>query len=85
MKHVVIAPFEENANSILAGIREFPTEKVVLLTPLEHLTKAKNAQKEFDRFKIPVEIVEIESGNKFQENNNKGSAMETTALRRNEK
>ncbi len=67
MKHVVIAPFEEDINSVLAGVKEFPTEKVILLTPLEHLGKAKNAQKEFSRFKIPVEIVELESDNNFEE------------------
>lgn len=67
MKHTIIAPFEEDINSVLAGIKEFPTEKVVLLTPTDCLGKAKKTEKEFSRFNIPVEIVEIENDKSFEE------------------
>lgn len=40
MKHVVIATFEGNADAIFSGIKEFPTEKIVLLVPLEFLADA---------------------------------------------
>jgi len=63
MKHVVIAPFQGRYQFGSRGIKEFPTEKVILLTPFEHLAKARASQKEFARFKIPVEIVELESEN----------------------
>ncbi|MBU0635791.1 hypothetical protein KKE06_02080 [Candidatus Micrarchaeota archaeon] len=67
MKHIVIAPFEEDINTILAGIKEFPTEKVILLTPNEYLGHVKKAEKEFARFGIPLETVAIENDKSFEE------------------
>lgn len=67
MKHIVIAPFEKDVSNILSGVKEFPTEKVILLTPLRSLSEARKAEKEFDRFKIPVEIVELKDDKSFDE------------------
>ncbi|MBI2598402.1 MAG: hypothetical protein HYW50_04355 [Candidatus Diapherotrites archaeon] len=67
MKHVVIAPFEDNARTVLSGIKEFPTEKVVLLVPSHSMAKAREALKEFELVKVPVELVELDSETDFEE------------------
>jgi len=67
VKHVVIAPFEDNAGAVLSGVKEFPTEKVIFLTPIRSLDKAREAQKDFARFNIPVELVELDDETDFEE------------------
>lgn len=67
MKHVVIAPFEDDAAAVLSGLKEFPTEKVILLTPFLRMEKAKAVQTDFARLKIQVELVELENETDFEE------------------
>ena len=67
MKQVIIAPFQDDTAPLFAGIREFPTEKIILITPLNALEKAEQAKKELARFRIPVEIEIIQDENSLEE------------------
>lgn len=58
-KNVVIAPVGDNLDALYVGIREFPTQRVILLTPEDRMDAAKKVQKDLDKFKIPVQITEI--------------------------
>ena len=53
-------------DALFVGIREFPTERVILLSPEERLDAAKKAQNDLERFKVPVKIMEIK-GNIWEE------------------
>ena len=66
MKRIVIAPVGDSIEALFVGIKEFPTEKVILITPEESLDIANKAQKELEKFKIPVIIKEIK-GNLWEE------------------
>lgn len=61
MKHTVVAPAGDNIDALFIGIKEFPTEKVVLITPKKYMPEAAMAQKELKKFRIPVKILEVES------------------------
>ena len=58
-KFTVIAPVGENKDAIFIGIRDFPTEKLILLTPVNKVKVAQKIIRQVDKFKIPVKIVEI--------------------------
>ena len=59
MKNIVVAPVGKNMDSLFVGIREFPTEKVILITPKNRMDEANKAKDELERFKIPTEIKQI--------------------------
>lgn len=65
-KNIIIAPVGDNMDALFIGLREFPTEKVMLLTPKERMKEAEKAMQDLDRFKIPAKIVEIK-GNIWEE------------------
>lgn len=65
-KKVVIAPVGDNLDALYAGVKEFPTERVILVSPKERLDDAKNAKRELEKFRIPVQIKEIH-GNIWEE------------------
>ena len=58
-KKVVIAPVGDNMDDLYVGIKEFPTERVILITPEDKIDEAKKVQEELKKFKIPVQIAEI--------------------------
>jgi CRISPR locus-related DNA-binding protein len=58
-KKVIIAPVGDNMDALYVGIKEFPTERVILITPEDRIDEAKKAQEELKKFKIPVQITEI--------------------------
>ncbi|MBI4174223.1 MAG: hypothetical protein HY517_01150 [Candidatus Aenigmarchaeota archaeon] len=60
MKHTVVAPVGDSIDALFVGIKEFPTEKIVLITPKKYASEAAMAQKELKKFRIPVRIVEID-------------------------
>ena len=66
MKHTVIAPVGDNIDALFIGLREFPTEKIVLVSSEDKLADAENAKTDLERFKIPTEIVKIH-GNVWEE------------------
>jgi len=65
-KKVVIAPVGDNMDALYIGIKEFPTERVILITPEDRVEEAKKAQEELKKFRIPVQIMEIK-GNVWEE------------------
>ena len=66
MKHTVIAPVGDNMDALFVGLREFPTEKVVLVSHTDRLDEAEKAKTDLERFRIPTEIVKI-TGNVWEE------------------
>jgi DNA-binding transcriptional ArsR family regulator len=58
-KKIVVAPVGDNMDALYIGIKEFPTERVILLTPENKIEDAKQAQQELKKFGIPVQITEI--------------------------
>lgn len=66
MKYTVIAPIGNNMDALYVGIREFPTRKIILLFTQENTAKVKNTKKELEKFKIPVETIEIK-GNMMED------------------
>lgn len=66
MKHTVIAPVGDNMEALFVGLREFPTERVVLVSHEDRFSDAENAKQDLERFKIPTEIIRIK-GNVWEE------------------
>ncbi len=62
----MVAPVGDYMDSLYLGIRDFPTEKVYLITAPESLKAAREAQESLQKFKLPVEILEIH-GNLWEE------------------
>jgi DNA-binding transcriptional ArsR family regulator len=56
MAYTVVSVVGEDMGSLFNGIREFPTRRVILVTPEERILLAEKTKKELDRFKIPVII-----------------------------
>lgn len=65
-KNIIIAPVGDNMDALFIGLREFPTERVILLTPPDRIKDAERAMQDLDRFKIPAKIMEIK-GNLWEE------------------
>jgi len=65
-KKIVIAPVGENIDALFVGLREFPTQKVILIASHDKMDAAKKAKNDLEKFKIPVQIVEIK-GNIWEE------------------
>lgn len=65
MKHIVIAPVGPNINALFTGIREFPTERVILISPNAHLDLAKSAMVDLQRFNVPAQLRTI-NGNLYE-------------------
>ncbi len=66
MKNIVIAPVGKHMDALYVGIREFPTERIILITPEKKMDEANDAKKELEKFRIPVQIREIK-GNVWEE------------------
>jgi DNA-binding transcriptional ArsR family regulator len=60
MKYVLVAPVGDNIDTLYLGVREFQIERIVLITPVELMTQSKVIKKDLEKFKIPVDIREIE-------------------------
>jgi len=60
MGYSVIAPVGDNSRALFIGMKEFPTEHVILITPSKNLKEAKKIQKKLDEFTIKSEIIEID-------------------------
>jgi hypothetical protein len=59
-KKIIVAPVGDYIDDLYVGIKEFPTEKVILLSPREKLEDAEKAKENLEKFKIPTKIVEID-------------------------
>jgi DNA-binding transcriptional ArsR family regulator len=65
-KYVIIAPVGDYLDDLFVGIKEFPTERVILVAPKEKVKAAEKAKAELEKFKIPCRTVEIK-GNLWEE------------------
>ena len=59
MGKIIVAPVGDHIDDLYAGIKEFPTEKVILLTPDDKMKVAQETEENLSKFKIPVKIVEM--------------------------
>jgi DNA-binding transcriptional ArsR family regulator len=66
MGYTVIAPVGDNLKALFVGMKEFPTEKVILVTPHENIKEANKLKEKLDEFTIESEIIEID-GNILEE------------------
>lgn len=67
MKNIIVAPVGDNIDALFVGVREFPTERIYLITPPNKAAKAAEAQKNLEKFKIPSRIWEIEGKEIWEE------------------
>lgn len=58
-KKIIVAPVGDNIGALYAAIKEFPTERVILLAYEDRLKDANEAKDQLEKFKIPVQIIEI--------------------------
>lgn len=65
-KFIVVAPVGDFMEALYVGIREFPTERVILISPKDLMSEANKAKHDLEKFKIPVKITQIE-GNIWEE------------------
>jgi hypothetical protein len=61
MGYTVIAPVGDNTKALFVGMKQFPTEKVILVTPKPYLKEAEKLVKKLEVFTIKAEIQEIET------------------------
>tara|TARA_Y100000310_G_C20433063_1_gene692416 strand:- start:144 stop:779 length:636 start_codon:yes stop_codon:yes gene_type:complete len=66
VKNIIVAPVGDNMDALFIGLREFPTEKVILITPEDRINEAENTIRDLDRFKIPAHLIKIK-GNLWEE------------------
>jgi DNA-binding transcriptional ArsR family regulator len=59
MKNIVVAPVGEQMDALFVGLREFPTEKVILLSQEQRRDNAEKIKQDLEMFKIPGHIVSI--------------------------
>jgi predicted transcriptional regulator len=65
---VQVAPVGDNLDALFVGIREFPTKKIVLLSPSQKMTDAKELENRLLPFKVPVKIIELKGNSSILEN-----------------
>jgi len=56
MKHVVIAPVGDHMEDLFVGLREFPTERIILVTDPSKKEEAERSKLDLEKFKIPVQL-----------------------------
>jgi DNA-binding transcriptional ArsR family regulator len=61
MAFTLITTLGKDMESLFSGIREFPTKKVIIITPPEKQQLAEKTRKGLEKFKIPVQIKKIEA------------------------
>lgn len=59
MGYTVIAPVGDNLKALFIGMKEFPTERVFLISPKKYCPAAKKVKKKLEEFTITVEVKEI--------------------------
>ncbi len=66
MKSIIIAPVGDHLQDLFVALRDFPPERVILLTPADRLHLADGARRSLSRLSIPAEIKKI-TGNVWEE------------------
>jgi len=66
MKSILVAPLGPYPDALYATIKEVPVEKIILISSEEYLDSASKIKKDFEKFKIDVNVIKIE-GNLWEE------------------
>jgi hypothetical protein len=59
MKYIIVAPMGDRMEALFVGIKEFPTDKVILIAPPRYAKEAEKTKVELDKFRIPVHIIDV--------------------------
>ena len=59
MKHIIIAPVGDHMDDLYVGVREFPTERVILVADPSMMEESEKAREGLEKFKIPVQIKKL--------------------------
>jgi DNA-binding transcriptional ArsR family regulator len=62
LKYNIVAPLGEDLGSIYTAMREFPTEKIYLLSTGKHREKVDELRAVADKLKIEVHVIDIKGG-----------------------
>ncbi len=60
MGYTVIAPIGPDTKPFLVGMKEFPTERAVLIAPKNYMKEAEKLSKRLKEFTIPAKIIQIQ-------------------------
>ena len=66
MKKTIVAPVGDYIDDIYVAIREFSTQKVILIAPKDKVGIADETKEKLEKFRIPTKIIEI-TGNIWEE------------------
>lgn len=61
MGKVIVAPVGEHIDALFQGLKEFPTERIILITPEDKVDLAEDAKKQLEKFKMQVTIKTIKA------------------------
>jgi Domain of unknown function (DUF6293) len=59
VKYIIVAPLGDYVESVFAAIREFPTEKIYLISTGRHRERIDEVKAVADKLKIEVQVVEV--------------------------
>jgi DNA-binding transcriptional ArsR family regulator len=59
MGYTVIAPIGGDSKALFVGMKEFPTERVILIAPHDKLKEANSLAKKLETFTIETKIIDI--------------------------
>jgi hypothetical protein len=59
MKYTIVAPVGDGVESVFAAIREFPTEKIYLISTGKHRERIDDLKAVADKLRIEVQVVEV--------------------------
>jgi DNA-binding transcriptional ArsR family regulator len=61
MNNVMIVPFEGEHDAIFLGIKEFPSEKIILISPASRYAEANKFKEDAAKLRIIVQIIELQT------------------------
>lgn len=61
MGYIVIAPIGDNPKAFFVGMKQFATERAILITPPDKMEESRKLAKKLEDFTIDAEIKEIEN------------------------
>ncbi|MFT7616067.1 MAG: hypothetical protein ACI8Y7_000895, partial [Candidatus Woesearchaeota archaeon] len=62
MGNTIIAPVGDNPQALFVGMKEFPTQRVYLITPRDNMKTALKLKEKLADFTIPCKIIDVELG-----------------------
>jgi DNA-binding transcriptional ArsR family regulator len=59
MKYIVIAPMGDHMDALFVGIRQFTTDKIILISPDDKKQEAEKVKEDLEKFRVPCHITYI--------------------------